>query len=147
MKIAQFTCPVTKKKSRADESGDVEVEMIADAKDGVNVPLAWGRVTIDIAVENPEVAKVEAQRAGEKAKALEDMKKVVDDPKAPRHYRERAQAQIDDPRDVDQAIAAQLPLPEHDVVWRRVTYPVLSDEALTAFFESLKALGFPQGGE
>jgi hypothetical protein len=37
---------------------------------------------------------------------------------------------VSGPFDVDQAIASQLPLPEHDVVWRRVTYPVLSDEAL-----------------
>ena len=53
---------------------------------------------------------------------------------------------VSGPFDVDQAIASQLPLPEHDVVWRRVTYPVLSDEALAALLDALQQLGFPQGG-
>jgi len=144
MKTAQYTCPVSKKKARDTEAEDIELDIVAEDDDPVDLPEGWGRLTLDVAIPNPEVAKVEAQRAAERTRGIDDLKKLAADTKAPKHFREQAQAQLDDTTRIDETLAAQYPLPDAVTVWRRISFPVLSDETITALSAALDQLGFPK---
>jgi hypothetical protein len=145
MKIVQAVCPITMKKARVTAEDDCAVTH-EEPPEGVQLPLGWARITIDVAVPNPATDYVKRLRVRERAKAIADLKAVVAEPTIPETMRASAAAQLQDPTDVERAISENFPMPTHEVVLRRITFPVVSDEGITSTLAALQQLGFPVPG-
>lgn len=142
MKIVQAVCPITMKKARVTSEEDCAVTH-EDPPEGAQLPLGWAQVTIDVAVVNPETDYVKRLRVRERAKAIADLKAVVAEPSIPEPMRASAAAQLQDPSDVERAISENFPMPRHEVVLRRISFPAVSDEGIASTLAALKQLGYP----
>lgn len=144
----QLVCPVSGARAKpvpyADSEEGTFLPHVEDAPP--DLPVGWGRLVIDVVVRNPEIKTVLTARAQEMARAMETLEQAANDgsataPQVREHIDSGAATKA-----AEEAINAELPLPEDRKVYLRLQYPVLSDEAVGAAIKALRDAGFPIEG-
>lgn len=141
-----FVCPVSGKRKVVPGHPGVTSEIVTD--DTFFAPVGWGRLVVEIVIPNPEVAERQTARAKEKADALAQIKAMCEDKEVPASVRtstkkKLASGEVEKEIEMRLDLDARYAAPEQDTVVRRVSYNVLSDEALIAGLAALKNVGFP----
>lgn len=132
-----LVCPVTGKRADPvfldEDAPEGEFVTVEPDETAPNLPVGWGRLQLDIVAPNPDVAKIEAIRQRERAQR----DAMLADPDVP----EEQKAHVRDT--FDAVLDEQYPVPENDMLVRRLELPVLSDEAMATIVAALKAAGLP----
>lgn len=145
----RLTCPVTGRHTRIPFSSATDGAFVVvepDDDDAIMLPVGWGRIVLEVAVSNPEIETVVAQRDLEVSNALEELRQSLAQEGLSKTQRDHRQTALDlgtAERDIKAAVEERYPMPDDLVVTARATFPVLSMEALRQAVEVLAKSGFP----
>lgn len=132
-----FVCPVTNKRAKPillDEDAPEGEFILVEAEEGSpRLPVGWGRLTLEIVVANPAVAEVQTMRAAEN----QLKNKLMEDPEITKEQKELVDATW------EATLDEKYPMPESTTLVKRLSFDVLSDEAVAGALGALKNAGFP----
>lgn len=146
----QYVCPVSGKRERIPVD-DVEdgafVSVDDDETEAVELPLGWGRITVERLVPNPEVELTRAARREALREYTAEVEAQAQDPNNPQAAQIRAElAKGSAAQQIQEIVETRHPMPERDTILVRATFNALSDEAIEAALEALKGAGFTFSG-
>lgn len=146
----QYVCPISGKRERIPVD-DVEdgafVPVDDDEAETAELPLGWGRITVERLVPNPEVELTRVVRREALAELTAEVEAQAQDPNHPQAAQIRAElAKGNVAQQLQELVEGRHPMPDRDTVVLRATFSALSDEAIEAALEALKGAGFTFSG-
>lgn len=140
-----YVCPVSGKRAKVPYL-DTEEGVFTEAPEdeAPELPVGWGRVTIDLVAKNPgyEAALEEREEMIQQGLQYVESEALNKDRTEAERVSIRERLANGSARDeIEEKIEEDRPLPD-PILWFRLEYPVLSDEALAAVVQALRKAGF-----
>lgn len=146
----RLICPVTNQRAKpvpySEEEEGVFVILDEEEEDVLlDHPLGWGEMTLRVVIPNPLIPEAKAAREVEKAEAMAQIRRLAADEGIDATQRKLLQDHLESGKaeaEVDTNVALKIPLPEHETVTARLSYPVLGSEAVGVLVQKLREAGF-----
>lgn len=143
--VLRIACPLSGKVASVPyEQVNGEPEII-EPEEELLLPRGWGRLTLDVVIDNPEIDAARKARAAFIAEQLAATEELLASDAVPDAEKARLQKAVKSgelAQAIEQKADEDFPIPDAPKVILRYAYEALSNDAMGTAFTALEAAGF-----